>query len=265
MKIISETGFKKLLDLIWCTFIDTQTIINTLEGIGLDVNPSDKNNQPVPFGGLYHMQTVATGALLDIVGVDKDFKSGGNTRSTILEELDQLLFDLITEYPEEDRFPEGGYDVLLEIFISAGVEMELQQEDTRSMSLLSADKNNVRIHKGIVKSNLMPIKGYVWQGADCIYITPHNNGISYDEKEQRITTFALEVYPETVRVSLNISDDNGHELFDGDKVSADGQEITLTLSQPDTLLQFARCRQENKKISLTEYSYRDFLKEKDLL
>ena len=104
--MISEEKFKGFLNMVWHTIGDTQMIINALEAIGLDVNPSDRNNQPVPFGGLYDMQTVSTNVLLDAVGITKDFKNGGTTRSTVLEELDQFLFDLYTQYPVEDGFPQ---------------------------------------------------------------------------------------------------------------------------------------------------------------
>lgn len=256
--MISEEKFKGFLNMVWHTIGDTQMIINALEAIGLDVNPSDRNNQPVPFGGLYDMQTVSTNVLLDAVGITKDFKNGGNTRSTVLEELDQFLFDLYTQYPVEDGFPQEEYQALLDIFTSAGAVLPWQQES------LIADKGAVRLHRALVKSNSMPVKGYLWQGNDHVYITPSNNGISYDEKEQRINAFALEVYPETVSVSLNTTDSEDNELFDGDTVSADGEVFTLKLSEPETLCRLARCQHEHKKIMITERSYHEFMKKEGL-
>ena len=244
--MISEEKFKGFLNMIWYTIGDTQMIINALEAIGLDVNPSDRNNQPVPFGGLYDMQTVSTNVLLDAVGITKDFKNGGNTRSTVLEELDQFLFDLYTQYPVEDGFPQEEYQALLDIFTSAGAVLPWQQGS------LITDKSSMRFHRALVKSNSMPVKGYLWQGNDHVYIIPSNNGISYDEKEQRINAFALEVYPETVSVSLNVSDDAGHELFDGDTISADDEVFTLKLSEPETLCRLARCQHEIGRASCRE-------------
>ena len=139
--MISEEKFKGFLNMVWHTIGDTQMIINALEAIGLDVNPSDRNNQPVPFGGLYDMQTVSTNVLLDAVGITKDFKNGGNTRSTVLEELDQFLFDLYTQYPVENGFPQEEYQALLDVFTSAGAVLPWQQGS------LIADKGAVRLDR----------------------------------------------------------------------------------------------------------------------
>lgn len=256
--MISEEKFKGFLNMIWYTIGDTQMIINALEAIGLDVNPSDRNNQPVPFSGLYDMQTVSTNVLLDAVGITKDFKNGGNTRSTVLEELDQFLFDLYTQYPVEDGFPQEEYKALLDIFTSAGAVLPWQQG-----SLLMED-GAVRLHKALVKSNSVPVKGYLWQGNDHVYITPGNNGISYNDATRMIVAYALEVIPETVSVSLNTTDSDGKMLFDGDTVSADDEVFTLKLSEPETLYRLARYQHENKKIKITERSYHEFMRKEEL-
>lgn len=245
--MISEKEFKKLLDLVWYGIFGTRAIVDALESIGLDVNPANKNNRSIPLGHLYGIRTKLIDALLDAAGVTSD-----SIRGTILEEVDWCLFNLESQYFERDEFPKEAYQTFLNIFTSAGVRLPWEENS------LFKPKDGARLHRALVKSNLHPLKGYLWKGADVAYIMPYNNGISYDDKTQRITAFALEVIPETISVSLNTTDSTGSYIFDGDTISADGEEFTVKLSEPETLSRLARYQRENKKIEIKEYNYQKF-------
>ncbi len=80
------------------------------------------------------------------------------------------------------------------------------------------DREN--LFRGKREDNGEWVKGYLWVGNNSSYIIPDNLGVYYDEKEQRIKSFAYKVYPETVCQYTGLTDRNGRR-YESDIFQAD--------------------------------------------
>lgn len=60
------------------------------------------------------------------------------------------------------------------------------------------------------------VEGYLWIGNNFSCITPHNLGISYDEKNKRIIAFAHEIDPLTICRYTGSADENYKKIWEND-------------------------------------------------
>lgn len=65
------------------------------------------------------------------------------------------------------------------------------------------------------------IRGYLWNGNDHAYIIPHNIGIGYDAKSNKLTATAYEVDKETVCRYVGLAGKNITEIWENDIVKFD--------------------------------------------
>lgn len=113
-------------------------------------------------------------------------------------------------------------------------------------------------HRGLSKKDMEPVTGYVWVGADHVFITPHNLGIDFDEKEDRIKAPAVEVWPDTVSPSMGFDDDGGRPLFDGDLVDIGDNRFELRLNDKSVMDRLESREREKYGLKLALPNCHDF-------
>lgn len=88
---------------------------------------------------------------------------------------------------------------------------------------------NSGLYRAKRKDNGEWLMGYMWRGASCVYIIPHNLGISYDDKTKRISAVAHEVDPDTICLYSGITDNCGNIIFDGSLIRMHGNPMDLAV------------------------------------
>lgn len=115
---LSEQNFKTVLTELWISFSKAKGLVDILERIGLNVDPNKQENMETDFSALYAIQEKASITILKLLDIDKNIQVE-NTRQTILEALDQFLFDLYAKCPNGDMLPEDQYQALLTLLAKA--------------------------------------------------------------------------------------------------------------------------------------------------
>lgn len=259
MNSISEQSFKLILDNLWNTFNNSMGLIDILESIGLNVDPTESKTEEVKpnFGALYSLQGKVTDTILNIFGLDKESRCE-DKKQTVLEELDQFLFDLHTECFDYDEFPIQHYQELLSLFKDAGVKLPWEK---KSIPMVMNPEPYYE-HRALSKSDMKPVVGYIWNGNDHSYIIPHNTGISYDEKDKRLQSFAIEVWKPTIALKMQFTDVNHKPLFEGDLVRIGDDTFHLYLTDPEVVHRLASTECKKLGLFLVRPNYDGFEPEK---
>lgn len=79
----------------------------------------------------------------------------------------------------------------------------------------------IKLYRGKTKDEDNWIKGYVWEGADHVYITPHNLGVAYEPEDHEIKAYAYEVIRETITQDSGLDDKDLFSIYDGDIIEHD--------------------------------------------
>lgn len=85
------------------------------------------------------------------------------------------------------------------------------------------------LYRGLRKANDEWVTGYLWNGASCSYIIPHNAGILHDSHTDRMTATAYEVRKESIGRRLDIMDRAFNTLYEYDILQNEKGEIGLIL------------------------------------
>lgn len=220
---MKEKEFRQILDLAWNAYVKAFSLVNMLEGIGLDVNPDCSDNDGGPkFGDLYGLQTAAVDSVVNTVPVP------GPTVHHMLDILDGFFSDLATEYYDCTGFPDEKWDELLELFHREGLKLPWEKE----RFMLVEHPNYYYRHRGLAKKDMQPVIGYLWNGVDHSYIIPETFGIDYNDLEERLKAYAVEVWQPTIALESQMTDLNGKRLFIGDEVRIGDRQFVLRLDDP---------------------------------
>lgn len=273
MGIISESGFKSVLNTLWSSYGKAMGMINTLYSIGLE--PHQPEDQEVTgLNELYGIRDKLSKAVLDLTGIDSDaqYDDGDHTvltiyHPTIMEKLDLFFEDAYDAHPHGSKFPEEFYDQLIEI-LTKGTGAVLPWDETLPLKNDGAnvppymEERPYRRHRAIAVNGLIPVTGYLWAGSSCSYIIPDNSGISHDNKNNTITAPAEMVYKDTVAVEMLLWSDDGVCLFEGDTVRIGddrGDTFVLRLSDMNVLRRLVSKERKEKGLYLVKRNYEDFL------
>lgn len=260
MKTISEQNFKAILDALWVPFAKSIDLVSSLESIGLEVTrPADPAVDG--FSNLYTIQDTAAKAILKFFDIDSERLSSDEgtpyasvKSQTVLENLDQFLFDVYTECPDYENFPEKYYPKLLRILtVSCGAKLPWVETE----HLIYSMPERYRRHRALSVNDRKPVMGYLWNGSDHAYIIPGNSGICYDEDTHTLSAHAVEVFKETIAVDMQLCDDSMTPLFEGDTVRIGDDRFVLKLSDMDVLKCLTSPDRKEKGLYRVRANYED--------
>lgn len=197
---MTRQKFKKVMDDLRQIVMRNKKMVDSLESIGLTVNGESSESG---MDSLYGVQSMAADVVMDALGITSEAE-----REWVLPAIDGYLHQEIE------------YEKFLFMLEQGGIALPWND------IVLYEDGPYVK-HRGISIKHGKPVVGYVWAGADHVYITPDNFGIDYDDDTGRITACAIEVIAETVAAQLPLMDDEYTQLYAGDVVNADGRLVTL--------------------------------------
>lgn len=225
---MKETEFKAAMEGFWQGYQKSAIMIGVFEDIGfmIDLEP----DRPGP-GMLFAIQDAMTKAVLNIFGIDD---------GSMLEELDSFLAESADKFIAEKTLPDEVYKGILDMVRAYGYKIPWENEE-RTKLFFTGD--NIVRHKALSLKDRTPVDGYIWCGADHVYITPGNLGVSYDEETQTISAHAVEVDKSTVAASMRVMDDQMKTLYERDTVrTKDGEECVLEHLDPETCRLFCEGR-----------------------
>lgn len=171
-----------------------------------------------------------------------DAATRGGTSITNLDKLIEAVGSKTVDYMfTEYMMRQAAKAVLLdkiEKAIASGADVQKVKEllnGTDSNGGISFPWNDIILyedspcvkHRGISIRDYEPVVGYVWAGADHVYITPDNLGVDYDDDTGRITACAIEVIRDTVAAQLPLMDDEHTQLYAGDVIKVGDRLVTL--------------------------------------
>ena len=234
--------FKVILDALWIGFAKSISLINLLESVGLTItNTTDPGTSG--FSELYRIQGKTAKTILNYFDIDSEMHGTGG-KGTILEELDQLLFDIYTDCPDYEEFPKEYYEDLDRLLTGC-----------KTINGLDEISQPYRQHRAIGIKSGKPVIGYLWNGADHAYIIPKENGVSYNGDAEKLTAHAVEVDKKTIAVDMLIADDNFTSLFEGDTVKIGNEEFILKLSDMAVLSRLTSLERKEKGLYLVKHNY----------
>lgn len=197
---MTRQKFKKVMDDLRQIVMQNKKMIDSLESIGLTVNGEGSESG---MDGLYGVQSMAADMVMDILGIASE-----SEREWVLSVVDSYLHQ------------EVDYEKFLFMFEQGGISFPWND------IVLYEDGPYVK-HRGISIKDYKPVVGYVWTGADHVYITSDNLGVDYDDDTGRITACAVEVIQDTVAAQLPLMDDEHTQLYAGDVIKVGDRLVTL--------------------------------------
>ena len=132
------------------------------------------------------------------------------------------------------------------------IDMFLEDLGESEDSLKLINKKYVELF-GNKKDSNTPSE-YLWQGADHTYIIPYNIGVSYDDEEEYIKAYAVEVYQDSVAIDMLKDDRNGKELFEDDIVEVGDERFRIDLTDAETLYKLMTAKRMDIRRVLAGYT-----------
>lgn len=217
-------------------------MIKVLEFVGIQVGEDPDGQGLSQLHGIRDLVSETVAALL-LSTKDED---------VTMEKIDMFLEDL------------GESEDSLKLINKKYVELFGNKKDSNTPSESVMAKNlqrkhpspheRHRRHRGLTKADATPVTGYLWQGADHTYIIPYNIGVSYDDEEEYIKAYAVEVYQDSVAIDMLKDDRNGKELFEDDIVEVGDEQFRIDLTDAETLYKLMTAKRMDIRRVLAGYT-----------
>ena len=232
--------FKAVVEGLWECFRRSVCIINTLEAIGLTVEPgTEKEN----LGMLYGIQDTMAKSIMKVLDIEDE---------GLLGEIDSFLVESADSFAGTEGLPEEIFTELLRIIEAYGHYITWDE----SREIIFNYNTPVVKHRALpLNGDKEPVVGYIWNGCEHAYIIPENCGIGYDDATSTLKAHAVEIDKSTIAAETHIRDDKEKKrLFYGDTVRIKEKEFVLKPMDLETVRYLSEYRGE-RSLQLVKSNY----------